>query len=160
MSEYYKLVVPGRPVAKSNMYGVRVIGKRGVIYTTKELEEYELTLGKIASSVIPEVLKGFHAIYVRIYQYGKRYIDVDNTFKAVQDSLDHGKTIKRGGKELQICDTGIEDDKYFQLIIGERVEAEDKENERLEILIAPYEGLLPFVEIILKEYGDENSLHE
>jgi Holliday junction resolvase RusA-like endonuclease len=150
----------GRPIAKSNMYGIRVVGKtirdaKAIMYTTKELEEYELTLGNIASLVIPEVLKGYHAIYVRIFQYGKRDIDVDNTFKAIQDSLDHGKTIKRGKKELQICETGIEDDKYFKLIIGERVTAESKEEERVEIMIAPYEGLFNFVKLIMKEYGEE-----
>ncbi len=157
MTEFYKLVVPGRPIAKSNMYGVRVIGKRGIIYTTKELEEYELTIGGIASKAIPHVLTGYHCIYVRIYQYGQRHIDVDNCFKAIQDSIDHGKTIKRGNNRIQICETGIEDDKYFQLIIGERVFCESKEEERLEILIAPYEGLVPFVELIVKEYANENS---
>lgn len=158
MSEYYKLVIPGRPIAKSNCYGVRAWiqgGKaKGVIYTTKELEDYELTIGKIAESVIPQTLFGLHAIYVRIYQYGKRYIDVDNTFKAIQDSLDHGKTITRGKREIRICETGIEDDKYFQLIIGERVEAESKEEEKIEVIIAPYEGLFPFVKLVMKEYGD------
>jgi Holliday junction resolvase RusA-like endonuclease len=137
------------------MYGVRVIGRRGVIYTTKELEEYELTIGAIASKVIPEVLTGLHAIYVRIYQAGKRTIDVDNTFKAIQDSLDHGKTIKRGKKEIQICETGIEDDKLFQLIIGERINIDDKEQERIEIIVAPYTDLLSFVMLIMGEYMDE-----
>jgi hypothetical protein len=158
MSEFYKLVVDGRPIAKSNMYGVRAwIDKgraKGVIYTTKELEEYELTIGKIASSVIPQVLTGYHAIYVRIYQYGKRLIDVDNTFKAILDSIDHSKTITRGKSELKVCETGIENDKMFNLVIGERVECEKKDEERLEIIIAPYEGLMPFVKLIVKEYGE------
>lgn len=154
MSEFYKLVVPGRPIAKSNMYGVRVIGKRGLIYTTKELEEYELTIGGIASKAIPHVLTGYHSIYVRIFQYGKRHIDVDNCFKAIQDSLDHGKTINRGKSKIQICETGIEDDKYFQLVVGERVFCNSKEEERIEILIAPYEGLMPFARLITEEYAD------
>ncbi|RPK20006.1 hypothetical protein EDO6_06523 [Paenibacillus xylanexedens] len=34
---------------------------------------------------------------------------------------------------------------------------ETKEEERLEILIAPYEGLMPFVELIVKEYANENN---
>jgi Holliday junction resolvase RusA-like endonuclease len=154
VSEYYKLVIMGRPVAKSNMYGVRVIGNMGVIYTKKELEDFELTLGGIASKVIPDVLKGLHSIYVRVYQYGKRTVDIDNTFKAILDSLDNSKTIKRGKRELKVCETGIENDKMFQLIIGERVECENKDDERLEILIAPYEGLMPFVKLIVKEYGE------
>lgn len=125
-----------------------------MIYTTKELEEFELNLGAIASKTIPHVLTGLHAIYVRVYQYGKRVIDVDNVFKAILDSIDHSKTIKRGKRELQVCATGIENDKMFQLIIGERVECKSKEEERLEIIIAPYEGLLPFVNIVIKEYGE------
>jgi Holliday junction resolvase RusA-like endonuclease len=151
MNDFHKIVMPGRPIAKSNMYRVRVIGKRGLLYTTRELEEFELTLGKIVGETIPEVLTGNHALYVRVYQHGKRTIDIDNTFKAILDSFDHGKKIKRGEREIQVCATGIEDDKLFQLIIGERFECEDKEDERLEIFVAPYHGLLPFVSLVLKE---------
>jgi Holliday junction resolvase RusA-like endonuclease len=157
MSEYHKLVVMGRPVAKSNMYGIRVVGKRAIMYTKKELEDFELTLGRIASTIIPETLTELQSIFVRYYQYGKRDIDIDNPLKAIFDSLDHSKTIKRGKVELQVCSTGIANDKLFQLVIAERVVAETKEEERIEIMIAPYEGILPFVKLILKEYDKDVS---
>jgi hypothetical protein len=141
-------------LAKSNLYGARCIGGRGAIYTTKELEEYELMVGKLASESIPNTLEGLHCLYLRIYQHGKRWIDVDNCFKGVQDGIDNGKTIKRGKKEIQICETGISDDKMFHIIIGERVFCETAEEQRIEVLIAPYEGLMNFVKLIVKEYGE------
>lgn len=131
-----------------------------MIYTTKELEEYEIMIGTIADAIIPETLVGFQSLYVRIYQHGKRWIDVDNAFKGILDGLDSSKVIKRGKKQIQVCTTGVENDKFFQLIIGERVFTDDKANERIEILIAPYEGMLPFVEIIDSEYGEENKTIE
>lgn len=109
-------------------------------------------VGEEASRVIPHVLDGLHCLYLRIYQYGKRWIDVDNCFKGVQDGLDHTKTIKRGKQEIQVCSTGIANDKLFQLIIGERIVCENADEQRIEAIIAPYEGLLDFVMTIGKEY--------
>lgn len=158
--EHYRFIIDGRPIAKSNMYGVRVIGKRGIIYTTKELEDFELMIGKIAEEVIPETLNTYQCLYLRIYQHGKKWIDVDNVFKGVQDSLDSGKKIKRGKKEIQICSTGIKDDKLFQLIIGERIIVASAEEQRVEVLIAPYQGLFKFVDLIRDVYGLEDDYHE
>ena len=164
MEKYYHFTIPGRPIAKSNMYGVRawVEGKRakGVIYTTKELEEYEIMIGEIASKFIPEVLDGYHSLYLRIYQHGKKFIDVDNCFKAVQDSVDNSKTIKRGKKEINICETGIANDKLFQLIVGERIIVEKAEEQRIEVLIAPYKGLFKFAELVKSVYELEDDYYE
>jgi Holliday junction resolvase RusA-like endonuclease len=143
------------------MYGVRVVGKRGIIYTTKELEDFELMVGKIAEEHIPEILNGYHCMYLRVYQHGKKWIDIDNVFKTIQDSLDNGKKIKRGKNEIQICKTGIKDDKLFQLIIGERIIVGSAEEQKVEILIAPYEGLFRFVDVIREAYGiDENYFED
>lgn len=151
--EYYMITLQERPPAKSNMYGVRCVGKLGVIYTKKELEDYELKIGALAEKVIPHVLDGYHAIFLRIYQYGKKFIDVDNTFKATQDGIDNGKKIKKGKKEIQICKTGIRDDKYFQLIAGERVFVDTKEEERIEVIITKYKGIIHLSNLIQKIYG-------
>lgn len=162
--DYYRLVIEGRPIAKSNMYGVRawVEGTRakGVIYTTRELEDFELMVGAIAEEVIHETLTGYHCLYVRTYQHGKKWIDVDNVFKAIQDSLDTGKKIKRGKKEIQICRTGIKDDKLFQLIIGERIIVDSADQQRVEILIAPYKGIFRFVDLIREVYGIDEDYYE
>jgi hypothetical protein len=163
--DYYWFTIHGRPIAKSNMYGVRawVEGKRakGVIYTTKELEEYELLVGQIAGETIPQVLNGYHCLYLRIYQHGKKFIDVDNCFKAIGDGIDNTKTIKRGTKEIQVCKTGIANDKYFQLTIGERIIVSSAEEQRVEVLIAPYQGLFRFVDTIREVYGiDENYFED
>jgi Holliday junction resolvase RusA-like endonuclease len=160
MDKFYKFVIDQRPVAKSNMYGVRVIGKRGIIYTTKALEDYELKVGQLAREVIPNVLTGFQSIYIRVYQKGKKWIDIDNCFKAIQDGLDNTKTIKRGKKEIKVCETGIANDKYFQLVIGERIIVETEEEQRVEVLIAPYEGLLKFVGTIAEEYKLDEDYYE
>jgi hypothetical protein len=146
------------------MYGVRswIEGTRakGVIYTTKELEDYELMIGEIASKFIPEVLDGYHSVYLRIYQHGKKFIDVDNCFKAVQDSVDHSKTIKRGKNELQVCKTGIVNDKLFQLIVGERIIVDKAEEQRIEVLIAPYKGIFKFASLIKDIYELEDEYYE
>jgi Holliday junction resolvase RusA-like endonuclease len=143
------------------MYGARQLGpKRAVIYTTKELEEYELMVGEIASATIPEVLNGYHSLYLRIYQHGKRFVDVDNCFKAVQDGMDNEKTIKRGKKEIRVCETGIANDKMFQLIIGERIVCESAEEQRIEVLIAEYRGIFHFASLIKEIYGIEDSYYE
>jgi hypothetical protein len=164
MQDYYFLEIAGRPVAKSNMYGVRVIGKppkvRGMIYTTRDLEDYEMMVGRVANDVIPETINTYASMYMRIYQCGKLWIDVDNCFKAVQDGLDHTKTITRNKKEIKICDTGIANDKYFQLIIGERVHVETKEEQRIELIITEYKGLFNLVNTVGKHYNIEENYYE
>ncbi|HLI46122.1 MAG TPA: hypothetical protein VKU94_02915 [Geobacterales bacterium] len=147
------LEIPGRPIPKSNIYKARVVGNRAVIYTTKELEQYEMMIGKIAEEAIPEILRGFHSLYLRVYSTKGRLIDIDNCYKALLDSLDNSKVIKRGKKEVQVCNTGIENDKYFQLLVGERIIVDKKEEERLEVIIAPYEGLFKFSNLIKKIYN-------
>jgi hypothetical protein len=142
------------------MYGVRVIGKRGMIYTTRDLEDYEIMIGQIANDVIKETINTYASMYLRVYQQGKRWIDVDNVFKAVQDSLDVTKTIKRGKKEIKICDTGIANDRLFQLIIGERIHVESKEEERVELVIEEYKGLFHLVDTVKNHYGLEENYYE
>jgi hypothetical protein len=166
LSDYYKLVIMGRPLPKSNMYGIRawIEGKRAkaIIYTTKELEDYELMIGEIAGIAIPEVLVGYYSLYVRIYQKGLRFIDIDNSLKGIQDSLDSTKYITRNKVNIKICPTGILDDKYFQLIVGERFIFENKseEEERIEIIIAPYRGIFGLAETIREEYGIEDDYYQ
>jgi hypothetical protein len=161
--EHYFLEIPGRPVAKSNMYGVRVIGSgkkaRGMIYTTRDLEDYEMMIGQIANDVIPETINGYASMYMRIYQHGKRWIDVDNCFKAVQDGLDATKVIKRGKNEIQVCNTGIANDKYFQLIIGERIHVESAEEQKIELIITEYKGLFNLVDVVKEHYQLENDYY-
>lgn len=157
--DYYFVTIDGRPVAKSNMYGVRVIGKRGIIYTTKDLEEYELSVGKAVQEVVKETIQGYTSLYMRVYQHGKRWIDVDNCFKAIQDGLDHTKTIKRGKNEIQVCETGIANDKLFQLIIGERVHVESAEEQRIELILTEYKGLFHLVDCIKDKYGIEENYY-
>lgn len=154
LHDYYFITIEGRPIAKSNMYGVRVIGRRGTIYTTKDLEDYELGVGKVVSEIIPETLPhGFYSLYLRIYQHGKKWIDVDNCFKAIQDGMDATKTIKRGKNEIKVCESGIENDKYFQLIVGERIIVEEAEEQRVELIIEPYQGLFHLADTVKKHYG-------
>jgi hypothetical protein len=99
-------------------------------------------------------------MYLRVYQHGKRWIDVDNVFKAIQDSLDVTKTIKRGKKEIQICDTGIANDRLFQLIIGERIHVESKEEERVELIIEEYKGLFHLADTVKNHYGLEENYYK
>lgn len=169
MSDYYFLDIAGRPVAKSNMYGVRVIGKRqgnavvnprGMIYTTRDLEDYEMMIGQIANDVIPETINTYASMYMRIYQHGKRWIDVDNCFKAIGDGLDATKKIKRGKNEIQVCDTGIANDKYFQLVIGERFHVESAEEQRVELIVSEYKGLFSLVDTVRDHYGLEDNYYE
>lgn len=161
MQDYYFVTIDGRPIAKSNMYGVRVVGKRGIMYTTKELEEYELLVGKAVSDAIPTILPhDFYSIYLRIYQHGKKWIDVDNCFKAIQDGMDSTKTIKRGKQEIKVCESGIENDRYFQLIVGERIIVESAEEQRVELIIAPYRGLFNLVSIVKEHYKIDEDYHE
>src|SRR5437764_9825943 len=139
--KHYFISIPQRTIAKSNMYGVRVIGKRGMIYTTRDLEDYEMMIGQIANDVIPETITTYASMYMRVYQHGKKWIDIDNCFKAIQDGLDATKKIKRGKSEIQVCNTGIANDKFFQLIIGERIHCEKSEEQRVELIITEYNGL-------------------
>jgi hypothetical protein len=156
MEDYYFVTVDGRPLAKSNMYGVRVVGTgkkaKGIIYTTRELEEYELMIGRIVSNVIPKTIETYTSIYLRVYQHGKRWIDIDNCFKAIGDGVDNSKTIKRGNDKIQVCETGIKNDKLFQLLIGERIHVESKEDERVELIIAEYKGIIHFTNLISEHY--------
>jgi Holliday junction resolvase RusA-like endonuclease len=142
------------------MYGVRVIGKRGIIYTTRDLENYEMMVGQIANDVIKETITTYASMYMRVYQHGKRWIDVDNVFKAVQDSLDVTKTIKRGKTEIQVCQTGIANDRLFQLIIGERIHVESKEEERVELIIEEYKGLFHLADTVKSHYGLEEDYYK
>lgn len=158
--DYYFITKEGRPIPKSNLYKTRVVGKRAIIYTTKELEEYEIALGKIAEAIIPETLKGYHSLYLRVYSYGKRMIDIDNCYKAILDSLDNTKIIKKGKNEIQVCKTGIENDKYFQLLVGERIIVNSKDEERLEIIISPYEGLDNLVKLVKDVYNLEDNYYK
>jgi Holliday junction resolvase RusA-like endonuclease len=158
--EHYFIEIPQRPIAKSNMYGVRVIGKRGIIYTTRDLEDYEMMVGQIANDVIKETITTYASMYMRVYQHGKRWIDVDNVFKAVQDSLDVTKTIKRGKNEIQVCQTGIANDRLFQLIVGERIHVESKEEEKVELIIEEYKGLFHLVDTVKKQYGIEEDYYK
>jgi Holliday junction resolvase RusA-like endonuclease len=164
MQDYYFLDIAGRPVPKSNVYGVRVIGSgksaRGMIYTTKELEDYEMMVGKIANDIIPETINAYASLYMRVYQHGKRWIDVDNCFKAIQDGLDATKIIKRGKKEIQVCNTGIANDKYFQLIVGERIHVESAEEQRIELIITEYAGLFNLVDVVKNHYGIEEDYYK
>lgn len=164
MQEYYHLTIPQRPVAKSNMYGVRVVGSgrsaRGIMYTTRDLEDYEMMIGKIANDVIPETINTYASLYMRIYQHGKKWIDIDNCFKAVQDSLDATKVIKRGKNEIQVCNTGIANDKLFQLIIGERIHVETAEEQRVELILTEYKGLFHFSDVVKEHYGLSDDYYE
>jgi hypothetical protein len=161
--ESYFIEIPGRPVAKSNMYGVRVIGTgknaRGMIYTTRDLEDYEMMIGRIANEIIPETINTYASMYMRIYQHGKKWIDVDNCFKAVQDGLDATKKIKRGKNEIQVCNTGIANDKYFQLIIGERIHVESAEEQKIELIITEYKGLINLVDVVKEHYSLEEEYY-
>lgn len=159
--EYYFLEIPGRPIAKSNSYGVRVVGSgakaRGLIYTKRELEDYEMMVGQIANDVIPETINTYASMYVRVYQKGKQFIDIDNVLKALGDGLDVTKKIKRGKNEIQVCNTGIANDKYIQLIIVERIHVESAEEQRVDLIISEYKGLFHLVDAIKEQYGlDEN----
>lgn len=167
---YYFLEIPGRPIAKSNLYGVRVVGKRlpngavmnpkGMIYTTRDLEDYEMMIGQIANDAIPETINTYASMYMRVYQHGKKWIDVDNCFKAIQDGLDSTKVIKRGKNEIQICNTGIANDKFFQLIIGERIHVESTEEQRVEIIIEEYKGLFHLVDTVKEYYELDDNYYE
>jgi len=154
---YYYVELLQRPIAKSNMYGVRVVGKppkqRGIIYTTRELEDYEILIGKLVEQVIPKTIDSYTSLYVRIYQHGKKWIDIDNCFKAIQDGMDSKKTIKRGQKDIRVCETGMEDDKLFQLIIGERIHVENAEEQRVEIIVEDYKGLFHLVDTVRSHYN-------
>jgi Holliday junction resolvase RusA-like endonuclease len=158
--EHYFIEIPQRPIAKSNMYGVRVIGKRGMIYTTRDLEDYEMMIGQIANDVIDETITTYASMYMRVYQHGKKWIDIDNCFKAIQDGLDHTKVIKRGKKEIQVCNTGIANDKLFQLIIGERIHCEKAEEQRVELIITEYKGLFGLVDVVKEHYGIEEDYYK
>jgi Holliday junction resolvase RusA-like endonuclease len=146
------------------MYGVRVIGKppkvRGMIYTTRDLEDYEMMVGRVANDVIPETINTYASMYMRIYQHGKKWIDVDNCFKAVQDGLDATKVIDRGKNKIQVCDTGIANDKYFQLIIGERIHVETAEEQRIELVITEYKGLFHLVDTVKNHYQLEDDYYK
>lgn len=142
------------------MYGVRVIGKRGMIYTTRDLEDYEMMIGQIANDVIPETITTYASMYMRVYQHGKKWIDIDNCFKAIQDGLDATKKIKRGKSEIQVCNTGIANDKFFQLIIGERIHCEKSEEQRVELIITEYKGLFGLCNVVQEHYGIEEDYYK
>lgn len=170
MLDYYFINIEGRPVAKSNLYGVRVVGKRagknmivnprGIIYTTRVLEDYEMMIGQKVQEIVPEVIEGYASLYVRVYQHGKRWIDVDNCFKAIQDGMDNTKTIKRGKQEIQVCQTGISNDKMFQLIAGERIHVENADEQRVEFIVTEYKGLFHLVDCVREHYGIEEGYVE
>ena len=152
--EYYLLEIPGRPIAKSNTYRARVVGggKRAIIYTTRDLEEYEMMVGRIANNIIPETINTYASAYVRVYQHGKSWIDIDNTFKGIFDGLDASKIIKRGKKNIQVCETGIANDKYFQLVVGERIHVANSDEQRIEVIITEYKGLVELVDVVKHHY--------
>lgn len=161
--EYYFLEIPGRPIAKSNTYRARVVGgnkKRAIIYTTRELEEYEMMVGRIANDVIPETINTFASAYVRVYQHGKTWIDIDNTFKGILDGLDKTKTIKRGKNEIRVCETGIANDRYFQLVVGERIHVANADEQRVEVIISEYKGLIELIDIIKHHYEIDKGYYE
>jgi Holliday junction resolvase RusA-like endonuclease len=158
--EYHFLEIPGRPIAKSNMYGVRVIGKRGMIYTTRDLENYEMMVGEIANNAIPKTIDTYASVYLRVYQSGKRWLDIDNTFKAILDGLDTTKKIKRGKEEIHVCKTGIANDRYFQLLIGERIHVETQEEQRVELIITEYRGLFDLANTVKEHYGLKEDYYE
>ena len=161
--EYYLLEIPGRPVPKANVYRARIIKKGpkpyATIYTTAELENYEMMVGQIASEVIPQTIEGLVSVYVRVYQHGKRWIDIDNAFKGILDGIDASKVIKKGKQSINVCSTGIENDKYVQLIVGERVHVNFEEEQRVEVIITEYKGLFHLTEVLKHHYDIGKDYH-
>lgn len=158
----YLFTIHQRPLAKSNMYRAKPLGpKRAAIYTTNEMKDYQIRIGEEVKKIIPKTLTGLHSIYVRCYSVDaeSKLYDIDNPLKAVLDSTESTKKIKNGKKEIFICEgSGIDNDKHYQLAIGERVFVKTKEEERIEVLIAPYRGLLDFAMTITSVYQEE-GLH-
>ncbi|MNT45319.1 hypothetical protein D3C72_1818980 [compost metagenome] len=148
-----------RPLAKSNLYRARAVGKRAIIYTTKEMEEYQIHIGEMVKKVIPKTLTGLHSIYVRCYSTRTKLYDIDNPLKAILDSTESTKKIKRGKKEIYICEnSGVDNDKNYQLAIGERIFVDDKDEERIEVIITPYRGIMDLAKLIVLTYEGEESL--
>lgn len=153
----FMFTIKQRPLSKSNMYKARAIGNRAIVYTTREMEDFQIMIGGLAQQLIPKTLTGFYSIYTRCYST-KRLYDVDNPLKAILDSLDNSKKIKRGKKEIILCeDSGIENDKNFWLVASERFLVDTPQEERVEVIISPYRGIFNFANLISEIYARRND---
>ncbi len=78
----YKIIVPGKPVAKDRPR----VNKGGKLYTTQKTKTYEELVNKMTKEVMKEPLKGDVKVSIKIYA-NKLRSDIDNVAKAILDGM-------------------------------------------------------------------------
>jgi len=78
----YKIIVPGKPVAKDRPR----INKSGKMYTTLKTKNYEELVYLKTREVVPEPLKGNVKVGIHIYAKALKS-DIDNVIKSILDGM-------------------------------------------------------------------------
>lgn len=78
----YKIIVPGKPVAKDRPR----INKSGKMYTTLKTKQYEELVFAKTREVVPVPLEGNVKITIRIYAKNLKS-DIDNVIKSILDGM-------------------------------------------------------------------------
>ncbi|GAV24789.1 Holliday junction DNA helicase [Carboxydothermus islandicus] len=124
--EGYKIIIPGRPIAKERPRQ----GKYGV-YTPRRTKQFENKVRIEATKQVDEILSGRLGIKIKFYIHGGRLPDIDNLTKSVLDGLIVKRVPKFGMAGI------IEDDNIIEKISAERIIVLSKREERTEIYIYP-----------------------
>jgi Holliday junction resolvase RusA-like endonuclease len=82
----HRQTILGKVPSKSNQYRINCQGKRGYLYKSSELKQYEQSFKAQCKEYKNANIQGYFTIYIDVYYPSKR-ADLDNAMKCVLDCL-------------------------------------------------------------------------